>query len=145
MFPFVKPIVFPVGFYRKVGDEGSRLAHISQAVVITRSSAAAPTPPSPSSSATWRHDQQQRRGCAERPPAQAGRGAAGFPEVGLAFSRDGRRLASWDEGGGVRLWDTGPGVTLPVLRGHKSYVYPVVYAPVGRLIASGSWDGSVHL
>src|SRR5262249_55407200 len=35
--------------------------------------------------------------------------------------------------------------TLPVLRGHTNYVYPVAYTPDGRLIVSGSWDGDVRL
>ena len=64
--------------------------------------------------------------------------------ISLAFSRDGRRLASWQEDA-VRLWDTGPDATLPVLRGHTLYVYPVAFTPDGRLIVSGSWDGSVRL
>jgi WD40 repeat protein len=40
----------------------------------------------------------------------------------------------------VRLWDTEPGATLPVLRGHTSYVYPVAYTADGHLIASGAWE-----
>jgi WD40 repeat protein/predicted Ser/Thr protein kinase len=64
--------------------------------------------------------------------------------VGLAFSRDGQRLASW-QGDAVRLWNTEPSPTLPVLRGHTSYIYPVAYTPDGHLIASGSWDGDVRL
>jgi WD40 repeat protein len=32
-----------------------------------------------------------------------------------------------------------------VLRGHKSYVYPVACSPDGRWIASGSWDHTVRL
>ena len=52
--------------------------------------------------------------------------------VGLAFSRDGRRLASRQWDGVVRLWDTGPGAALPVLRGHRGYVYPVAYTPEDR-------------
>src|SRR5262249_54831759 len=47
--------------------------------------------------------------------------------------------------GVVRLWDTDPDASLPVLRGHTSYVYPVAYTPDGRRIASGSWDGAVRL
>src|SRR5262249_34672108 len=35
--------------------------------------------------------------------------------------------------------------SLPVLRGHTSYVYPVAYSPDGQWIASGGWDGKVRL
>jgi WD40 repeat protein len=38
-----------------------------------------------------------------------------------------------------------PGATLPVLRGHTKYVYPVAFSPDGRWIASGDWDGNARL
>ncbi len=72
--------------------------------------------------------------------------------VSLAFAPDGRRLASfsaslgWVPAGGMtedgtaRVWDVGPTASLPVLRGHTSYVYPVAFSPDGRWIASGGWD-----
>jgi WD40 repeat protein len=70
---------------------------------------------------------------------------------GVVFAGDGRRLASlsrttdfqvYDT---VRLWELDHGSTLPVLRSHTSFVYPVAISPDGHWIASGGWDGRVHL
>jgi WD40 repeat protein len=72
----------------------------------------------------------------------------------VAFSPDGRRLASLSNNSDIatgaadntiRVWEVDPRATLPVLRGHGSYVFPVAYSPDGRWLASGSWDNTVRL
>jgi WD40 repeat protein len=45
----------------------------------------------------------------------------------------------------VRVWDIDPRATLPALRGHDSYVYPVAFSPDGKWLASGSWDNKLRL
>jgi WD40 repeat protein/predicted Ser/Thr protein kinase len=71
----------------------------------------------------------------------------------LAFTADGRRLASasqlgrlsYTEDGTVRIWELGLQAGTSVLLGHTSYVYPVAYSPDGQWIASGSWDKTVRV
>jgi WD40 repeat protein len=73
--------------------------------------------------------------------------------VGVAFTPDGRRLASlssdeWFYSAGdstVRVWDLDPRAPVPVLRGHTRSIYSVAYSPDGRWLASGSWDAKVRL
>ena len=63
----------------------------------------------------------------------------------VAFSPDGKILASgsWDQT--VRLWGVDTAQLLHTLTGHTSEVMSVAFSPDGSTLASGSWDGTIRL
>jgi WD40 repeat protein len=63
----------------------------------------------------------------------------------VAFSPDGRTLASasWDDT--VKLWHPRTGKERATLRGHTDEVRSVVFSPDGRTLASASEDGTIKL
>ncbi|MGE0145022.1 MAG: WD40 repeat domain-containing protein, partial [Planctomycetota bacterium] len=63
----------------------------------------------------------------------------------VAFSPDGRRIASAGNDGVIRLWHADSLEPVGVLRGHKSYVKSVAFRPDGKQLASVSGDGSLRL
>ncbi len=79
--------------------------------------------------------------------------------TGLAFSPDGKKLASGHRDHKIGLWDLedvdrirmrdeqGPAISLPmqVLEGHKHAIYPVVFSPDSETLVSGSADKTIRL
>ena len=64
---------------------------------------------------------------------------------GVAFSPDGRLLASCGCDSAVRLWDPASGERRRTLTGHTSWVNGVAFSPDGRLLASCGCDSAVRL
>jgi WD40 repeat protein len=62
----------------------------------------------------------------------------------VAFSSDGKRLATASEDQYVKLWESASGSELATLRGHLTGVKDVAFAPDGKVLASvgGQYRGS---
>src|SRR3990172_4035751 len=65
--------------------------------------------------------------------------------VTVAFSPDGKSLASGSSGKVVILWDVKTGEQEKILEGHAGRVRSVAFSPDGKVLASGSEDNTVIL
>jgi WD40 repeat protein len=64
---------------------------------------------------------------------------------GMAFTRDGTRLATTSDDMTVKLWATASGQELLTLKGHTAEVDSVAFSPDGKRLASASRDGTIRI
>src|SRR5947209_13228766 len=69
----------------------------------------------------------------------------GGPVLALAFSPDGKALASASGDGTLRLWESATGKETRRFLGHKGEVRCVAFAPDGKTLLSGGADGPARL
>jgi WD40 repeat protein len=68
-----------------------------------------------------------------------------FGVYDLAFSPDGRTLASYGDGGGLTLWNVATRQVALTLKGHMGWVSGIAFSRDGNLMVTAGADATVRL
>ena len=67
------------------------------------------------------------------------------PVLAVAFSPDGKTLASGGFDMMVKLWNVATGQEVASLEGHRNWIKSIAFSPDGALLATGDINGIVRL
>ena len=65
--------------------------------------------------------------------------------ISVAWSPDGKRLATGSRDDTAKVWDAETGKELLTLSGHEDSVTSVAWSPDGKRLATGSWDDTAKV
>jgi RNA polymerase sigma factor (sigma-70 family) len=112
-----------------------------------------PTPPAETAAPAAKPEDKADEGAGAESPLPGGAlarlGTSRFRHAyvvsSLAYSPDGKEIASGSHLGTVRFWDPASGKQLRVLNAHDGGVIGLAYSPDGKVLATGSWDRTIRL